>query len=213
MADASPKRYQRLPGTGYRRLVPAWAMLLLFFVIGIFVLLLRGRRVQLWLGNDHLLVVDWDGYREYYKRINYCDIQSMVIHRTMEGKIVNALLGAIVPLFVAFGLTAGEMAVTVALLIIAAFFGVILLANFLAGPTCRAQLRTAVQTEQLHSLTRLRTAHKVLDRLRPLVVAVQGALAPDEIPQLLQSRATAGAEAPAPDVIAEDPNVPPRTVS
>jgi len=186
MADTSSNRYQRLPGTGYRRLVPVWAMLLLFFVIGIFVLLLRGRRVQLWLGDDHLLVVDWDGYREYYKRINYRDIQSVVIHRTAEGKIVNALLGGIVLMFVAFGLAIGETTGTIVLLSIAAFFGVILLINFLAGPTCRTQLRTAVQTEELHSLTRLRTAHKVMDRLRPRITATQGELASEEISEGLQ---------------------------
>ncbi len=213
MADASPQRYQRLPGTGYRRLVPVWAMLLLFFVIGIFTLLLRGRRVQLWLGDDHLLVVDWDGYREYYKRINYRDIQSVVIHRTTEGKIVNGILGVIVALFVVFGLAVGDTVGTITLLIIAALFGVILLANFLAGPTCRCQLRTAVQTEELHSLTRFRTARKALERIRPLVVGVQGVLTPDEISQRLQALAAAAGATPTPQVIAEDPNAPPRIAS
>jgi hypothetical protein len=213
MADASPQRYQRLPGTGYRRLVPVWAMLLLFFVIGIFVLLLRGRRVQLWLGGDHLLVVDWDGYREYYKRINYRDIQSVVIHRTAEGKIVNALLGGIVVLFVVFGLVVGDTVGTIVLLVIAALFGFIMLGNFISGPTCKCQLRTAVQTEELHSLTRFRTARKVLDRVRPLVVGVQGALTPEEIAQRLKSLVAAREETPAPQVVVADSTTPPHILS
>ena len=68
MASKPANPYRRLPGTGYRRVAPGWVILLLFFVIGIFALLLRGRRVQLWLGDEHLLLVEWDGTREYYKR-------------------------------------------------------------------------------------------------------------------------------------------------
>jgi hypothetical protein len=181
MAEAAPKPYQRLPGTGYRRLVPTWAMLLLFFVIGIFILVLRGKRVQLWLGDDHLLIVDWDGAREYYKRIRYQDIQSIIVHRTTEGRVVNALLGGIILLFTIFGLTAGDTVGTIILLVIAAVFGLILLANYVSGPTCKCQLRTAVQTEELYSLRRLPNARKALDRLRPLITAAQGTLTSEEM--------------------------------
>ena len=45
MANAAPP-YRRLSGTGYHYLVPPWALVLLFFVMGIFVLLFRGRRTQ-----------------------------------------------------------------------------------------------------------------------------------------------------------------------
>jgi len=38
---------------------------------------------------------------------------------------------------------------TITLLVIAALFRVILLFNFLGGPTCQCHLRTAVQTEEL----------------------------------------------------------------
>ena len=181
MAEAASKPYQRLPGTGYRQLVPNWAMLLLVFVIGIFVLVLRGKRVQLWLGDDHLLVVDWDGAREYYKRIRYQDIQTIIVHRTTEGRVINALLGGIILLFTIFGLAVGDTVGTTIFLVIAAVFGLILLANLIAGPTSKCQLRTAVQTEELYSLTRLSNARKALDRLRPLITAAQGTLTPEEM--------------------------------
>ena len=150
MADTSPQRYQRLPGTGYRQLVPVWAMILLFFIIGIFVLLLRGRRVQLWRGEDHLLIVDWDGYREHYKRINYRDIQSIVVRRTSEALIANIVLGVLVLLFVALGLGVGDTVGMVILFVLAGIFGLILLVNLLQGTSCKCQLRTAVLAEDLH---------------------------------------------------------------
>jgi hypothetical protein len=191
MADPSPQRYERLPGTGYRQIVPVWAMVLLFFVIGIFVLLLRGRRVQLWRGEDHLLIVDWDGYREYYKRINYRDIQSVVVHRTADAFVANLVLGAVMLVFVGLGLVVDDNVGMIILLVIAGVFGLILLANLLQGPTCKCQLRTAVQAEELHSLGRLPNARKALDVLRPLITAAQGTLTAEEIPQRLQEAALA----------------------
>jgi len=213
MAEAATKRYERLPGTGYRQLVPTWAMLLLFFVIGIFVLILRGKRVQLWLGDDHLLILDWDGSREFYKRIRYQDIQTIIVHRTTEGRIVNALLGGIVLLLIVSGLAVGDSVGTIILLVIAALFGLILLGNFISGPTCKCQLRTAVQTEELHSLTRLPKVRKALDRLRPRITAAQGPLTPEEISQRFQTTEAPSAEAPAPQFIVDDPNAPPRIIS
>ena len=213
MAEAAAKPYQRLPGTGYRQLVPTWAMLLLFFVIGIFVLVLRGKRVQLWLGDDHLLILDWDGSREFYKRIRYQDIQTIVVHRTTEGKIVNALLGGIILFLVICGLAVGDTVGTIILLVIAAIFGLILLGNFISGPTCKCQLRTAVQTEELHSLTRLPNVRKALDRLRPRITVAQGPLTPEEISQRFQTTEAPPAEAPSPQFIVDDPNAPPRIIS
>ena len=213
MAESSPQRYERLPGTGYRQLVPMWALVLLFFVIGIFVLLLRGRRVQLWRGDDHLLIVDWDGYREYYKRINYRDIQSVIIRRTSDALVANLMLGAVVLLFIVFGLVVDDNVGMIILFVIAGIFGLILLANVLQGSSCKCQLRTAVQTEELQSLTRLPNARKALERLRPLIVAAQGgALSPDEILQRLQSPRAADAEA-ASSLIVEGPETSPGTVS
>ncbi len=46
-------------------------------------------------------------------------------------------------------------------------------ASFLRGPTCRCTLSTAVQTQDLPSLNRVRTARKVLARIRPFIEAAQ----------------------------------------
>ena len=211
------KPYRRLPGTGYRYVIPGWALVLLFFVIGIFVLLFRGRRVQLWEGNEHLLLVEWDGYREYYKRFDYRDIQAFIVRKTNESTIFNAILGAIVCVLAALAIGASEIGLRVFLLVLAGVLGLILLVNALSGPSCRCSIRTAVQTDDLPSLNRLRRSRKVLARLRPLIAAAQGQLAPEEIPvrmrELEQTPAASPGEPAAPQrYVVDDPNAPPRIV-
>ena len=100
---------------------------------------------------------------------------------------------------------------------IAGMFVMIFLLNLALGPTSACQLRTAVQLEDLPSLNRLRRARKVLNRVRPLVVAVQGEITPEEISlrfqeiSALRTSATPAAAEPARYVV-EDPNAPPRIV-
>jgi hypothetical protein len=209
------KPYRRLPGTGYRRTVPTWIVLLLFFVIGIFALLFRGRRVQLWQGEEHLLLVEWDGYREFYKRFSYRDIQAIIVRKTPEGKIVNIILGLIAGFFGGIAFTIDDVGGRIALLSIAGLFGLILLINFLSGPTCQCQIRTAVQLDELPTLTRLPRARKVINRIRPRIVEAQGQVVPEEIPQLIREMVQPATSQPAlagmsPGYIADDPNLPPR---
>jgi hypothetical protein len=83
-------------------------------------------------------------------------------------------------------------------LVLTAIFVVPLLINNFLGPTCTCYLRTAVQIEELSSLSRVRRARKVIDRVRPFIIAAQGELPPEGIPSRGQS--TAGSAAgPAPD--------------
>src|SRR5436190_23768850 len=146
------KPYRRLAGTGYRYAIPGLAMVLLFFVIGIFVLLFRGRRVQIWQGDEHLLVVEWDGYREYYKRFDYRDVQAFVVRKTNGAVILNAILGSVTAVIAVLVLATSEVGMRIFLIVLAAVFGLIFAGNALAGPTCRCWIRTAVQTDELPSL-------------------------------------------------------------
>jgi hypothetical protein len=220
MADVK-KPYRRLPGTGYRRILPGWVLVILFFVIGIFALLFRGRRNQLWQGEEHLLLVESDGHREYYKRFRYQDIQAVIIRKTAEGKIMNGILAVIVVFFAAIGLSVNQSGARIFLLVLAGSFLALLLLNTLFGPTCSCQLRTAVQVADLPSLDRLRRAHKVLNRLRPQIAAAQGQLAPEEIPARMREliapaadaqKSPAASAAPAQYVV-DDLNQPPRIIS
>ena len=190
--EAAKKPYQRLPGTGYRYIIPPWVMFLLFFVIGIFVLLFRGKRVQLWQGEEHLLLVEWDGAREYYKRFGYGDIQAFILRKTVEGLILSVIMTVLLVLFLAWAMSTADTVGRIILLSLSGLFGLLLVLNLLAGSTCKCFVQTAVQVEELTSLSRLPRAEKVFARLRPLIAQAQGELAPQEVPGRLQEWAAGG---------------------
>jgi len=177
MARATPA-YKRLPGTGYHYRIPPWTMLLLFFVMGIFVLLFRGRRTQLWIGKEHLLAVESDGYTEHYKRFDYRDIQVLAVRKTVPGLIANVLLGTVVLLFIVLSIVVEDPVGRGFSWGFLGFFGLLLLINVLRGPTCQCQIRTAVQTLDLVSLNRLRTARKAFATIKPMIEQSQGSLNP-----------------------------------
>jgi hypothetical protein len=174
-------------------------------------------RSSLWLGKDHLLCIDSNGYTENYKRFYFRDIQAIIIRKTERHKYWGLVFAV---LAVAFFFPAGlssEVVIKYAFGSIAGIFVMIFLINLALGPASACQIRTAVQVEDLPSLNRLRRARKVLNRVRPLVVAVQGEITPEEISLRLQeisplgTDATPAAAEPARTVV-EDPNAPPRIV-
>jgi len=141
---------------------------------------------RLWLGGDHLLQVHSRLGVEQYRRFYFSDIQSLVTRKTVAGKIYNALL-AIITLILsmpALKLGGGSSLFFYAG---AVFFLVILVINWLMGPTCRTHVRTAVQQEVLPSLYRLKTAQRVLSRLRPVIQAKQGVVTRDQLVQGLSA--------------------------
>lgn len=159
-------------------------------------------RAALWLGDDHLLLVETSGITETYKRFFFRDIQAITIRRTSRRKIWNWVLSApliLCALFIAFrafdvrwidGDEAGVLTV------VGVLFGIPLLINNLLGRTCTCQLRTAVQTEELPSLCRLRKTRKVLAKIRPLIAAAQGQLTAEEVSARLRESVVAPPAAP-----------------
>lgn len=153
--------YTRLPGKGLRRQ-------------GFFSTAVIRISCTLWLANDHILNVDNRGFSEDYKRFYFRDIQAIVTQETNRGKVWNIILATLIGLFVliAFG---SEETVAVALwLLVAGILGIILLINWLHGPTCTCHIITAVQQETLPSLDRLKTAEKVIKILKRLIREAQG---------------------------------------
>lgn len=157
-------------------------------------------RVSLWLGSDHLLFVERKGYTESYKRFYFRDIQAITVRRTNGRAFGNALL--VVPAFICvLGVLtctmtpANRVGITV-WGIIGMPFLVAMLINSLLGEACACQLRTAVQTEDLPSIRRVRQARKILDRIRPLIVTTQGQLTPEEVSQRLREAAQTESAAP-----------------
>jgi hypothetical protein len=158
--------YRRLPGKARKRLG-----------------LLSRSRQRLWLAEDHVLLVCTDGYSESCKRFYLRDIQAMVVCRTVTGVVANIVLGSLSGLFglltlLTIGPWGWGAAVFAAL---AVLFVTLALVNFASGPTCVCRLHTAVQTEHLTSLGRLRTALRVVQILRPLIESAQGQLTSENL--------------------------------
>ena len=143
-------------------------------------------RTSLWLGPDHLLCVDTNGYTETYKRFYFRDIQAITVQATNRRSVWNWILGLLTALCAALGFfnfsaAAGPNPGAILSFFLLFIFGIPLLLNNLFGRACTCQLRTAVQTEELASLSRVRKARKVLEKIRPLIAAAQGELTAEEI--------------------------------
>jgi hypothetical protein len=173
-------------------------------------------RTSLWLGEDHLLLVCTSGFTETYKRFYFRDIQAITVAGTSRYRILNAALGALSAIclagVIACSVTKPNIPGLITWAIFAVVFLVPLLLNIILGPTCTCQIRTAVQTEDLPSLSRLRKTRKVLDRIRPLVEAVQGRMAAEEVSARMHaaaSGAVAEAAPAAPEPAPAQPEPPP----
>ena len=153
------KEYHKLPGTKKG------------FLIG---------RYTLWQGVDHLLHVYSRVGLEDYKRFYFNDIQAIITRKTIAGKVQNIVLGFLLLVFTLPAiLNDGVWSA-----FWAAFAGVLLiflLINLHRGPTGETKLLTAVQTEKLHSLHRLKNAFKVMDGLQPHIQSAQGALSREDL--------------------------------
>jgi hypothetical protein len=178
-------------------------------------------RASLWLAKDHLLLIETNGYSESYKRFYFRDIQAMTVQRTNDRTIWSIVLAALGALLLVIGFAIQDTAALIVFAVLATFLCVVPLIIVLAmGPTCRCQIRTAVQTEDL-PIGRVPRARRVLERLRPLITATQGQMTTEEIAARMQQLAAAtAAPAQARPVAAmgasqviDDPNAPPRIVS
>ena len=137
-------------------------------------------KYTLWQGADHLLQVYSRVGVEEYKRFYFNDIQAVITRKTTGGKIQNIVMGCLVLILMlpAIALDGGW----------SLFYGIIpaamlllLLVGLFKGPTCETKLMTAVQTEKLHSLHRLKNTFKVMDRLGNQIQRTQGTLKREEL--------------------------------
>ena len=140
-------------------------------------------RYTLWQGSDHLLQVYSRVGVEDYKRFYFNDIQAIITRKTLFGKIQNIVLAIFLLLFTLPAvLNDGGWSIFWSTL--AGVLLILMLINFFRGPTCETKLLTAVQTEKLHSLHRLKKTLKVMDRLRSVIQIVQGTLSLENLDKI-----------------------------
>lgn len=128
----------------------------------------------LWEGDDHLLLVESHRVSESYKRFFYRDIQAIVVCQTNAGLIISIVLAVMTLVLGISAIIVGSIALGIA----TGFFLLLTAISFFAGPTCRCTLRTAVQSQPLSSLKRIRHARKALARLQPQIAAAQQQVPP-----------------------------------
>lgn len=161
----------------------------------------------LWQGTDHLLQIYSRLGVEDYKRYYYDDIQAIVTRKTGTGKIQNIVVGALSGLFCLFAVTSSggwsffHAAVAATILLI-------LMINVLRGPTCETVLLTAVQTEKLHSLHRLKKTEPVMNRLRSIIERRQGRINPNTFDKQSLSSSAPRASRPPEGARKPGPNAP-----
>lgn len=123
---------------------------------------------SLWLGPDHLLSVRSYrlSFREEYRRYYFREIQAICLQDLSGVSIVRwwdvvALVAILLlAMFAVKGWVSGGIIACLALLYIAAM---------LRRPTCRCSIYTAVSSEVLRSLHRVRRAERALEHLQPLI--------------------------------------------
>jgi hypothetical protein len=163
--DGRPDKYKRLPGRGPRQ--------------GGFISV-SFSRCSLYLGGDHLLAVESNGFSEDYKRFFFSDIQAIITRKTKRGTLSSIALALMMACSLAGALLQEGAPASIFFWISSAALFVALLVNILRGPTCICHIMTAVQEDQLPSLNRLRVARRVIGSLRQSIEKVQGAFSPEE---------------------------------
>lgn len=142
---------------------------------------------SLWLGDGHLLQVSAmfgvENYRRWYLR----EIQAVIVRRTGRRSLWNIIWGVLggmafaaaagfaglaaasassdgrIPLYVLAGIAGAGAAVCAGMMIW----------NSLLGPTCTVFVQTPSGLQPLAAPARIRAAHALLIKLRPLIEAAQ----------------------------------------
>ena len=154
-------------------------------------------RSNLWLGSDHILCVETEGFSENYRRFYFRDIQAITLRRTRRALVLGLITGLLSALLGFSVLAVNDVAGKWVLGILATVCIIPFAVNLIYGPTCNCELRTAVQTESVPSMGRVRRARRVISRLRPLIAEAQGQLTPEEAALRFRERiAPQGSEPP-----------------
>ena len=166
MDGMTATRYKRLPGRGPRRRG--------FITVSF-------SRCLLYMGDDHILGVDNNGFSEDYKRFYFSAIQAIITRRTNRGATWSVVLALMIACSLMGALFLETESVRIVCWILSGTLLAFLLVNIFRGPTCVCHIMTAVQEDELPSLNRLRVARKVIETLRPVIERVQGGLSPEEV--------------------------------
>ena len=132
---------------------------------------------ELWMGEDHLLLLKDHFFGETCKRFYLNDIQALEVCKTTSGRRLIFWLSMILLVSMA-GVSAlfylNQPGIGLFVSMLSAIPLISLVFHLAFGPTCVFRVHTAVQEIDIECLRRLRTARKVVRTLTPLIEAAQG---------------------------------------
>lgn len=135
---------------------------------------------QVWLGDDHVLMVRSTHFQEEYRRFQLSDIQALVAVETAPRLAMQVLLltGVALAFFGMFGAD-GIFGRTFFALLGVTLLGIAAY-DIVRGQRCRCRLLTEVSSETIDPVTRTSDFRRLLTSLEPTLEAVQGVLPIDE---------------------------------
>jgi hypothetical protein len=135
---------------------------------GLLMTVIPGLRTKLYLGTDHLLLVEQFILVERYKRFYFRDIQVITVTESARWIVFGAIWGFLALFAVSCFLVNNPVALIVGMSL-TALFGFAFVHNLMLGPTCIVRLQTAVQIHRVSPLERIRDFRKGMETIEPLI--------------------------------------------
>lgn len=149
---------------------------------------------EAYLGEDHLLVLD-GVYQENAKRIDYADVEAILVCPTKSGSIVSLLAGLGGLLFTIVAMANVQNSSFIAWLIVAVVIWVIFGLGIYSRGSAIFGIQTAVQTVLVGGLGNRRKAYRAKRLLTERIEAVQGRLSAEALHEAQQAARSAAWEA------------------
>jgi hypothetical protein len=139
---------------------------------GLLLSLVPGLRTKLYIGPDHLLLIEQFILTERYKRFYYRDIQAITATKSVRWIVFGLVWGFLVLLSALFFIVHTLLTLIFGTLF-TVLFGFAFIHNIVSGPTCIVRLQTAVQTHRFAPLERIRDFRKGMQTIVPLIQNAQ----------------------------------------
>jgi len=134
----------------------------------------HGMKGSLWLGPDHLLVIEGKGFilpfKEQYRRIDYANIQALIMVKRPAWLwwLVTCGIGALIFALMSISAWQEIVGLGITFALISLVLGLFAMMQLIKGPTCHSFIQTAVQVLRLKPLGRMRSAHVAFRELESL---------------------------------------------
>jgi hypothetical protein len=144
---------------------------------GLLMSILPGLRTKLYLGTDHLLLIEQLILVERYKRIYFRDIQAITRADSARWVVFSVIWGLFALVSASILLIHHPIALAMGS-IFTLLFGFAFVQSIAQGPTCIVRLQTASQTYRIAPLERVRVFRKGMETIEPLIRNAQMPLVP-----------------------------------